>query len=185
MDTKQWNTFVNKSMAAYDMSGIIQQADEWFKQGIKYWKACGAIATSCAAPQTWLETAGGVSKTMESSLNEWTRTYGLGRNSALEEDLAAHKRQAKKTDAALQKIKKEKATLKRSLTLKEKKLKGQRAELDQQQKLLRQKEKEIKTLQAKIKAQAERLNKLEAAGKKGAKPAAPSKAGAPVTRAGK
>jgi hypothetical protein len=33
MDTKQWNTLVNESIAACDMSGIIQQADEWFKQG--------------------------------------------------------------------------------------------------------------------------------------------------------
>ena len=101
--------------------------------------------------------------------------YGLGRDTTLEKDLSAHKRQAKKTDAALQKIKKEKATLKRTLTLKEKTLKAQRADLDQYQKRLREKEKEIQTLQAKVKVQAERLIKLEATGKKRAEPAAPSK----------
>jgi DNA repair exonuclease SbcCD ATPase subunit len=175
MDTKQWNTLVNESIAACDMSDIIQQADEWFKQGFEYWKAWGAIASFYAAPQTWLEAAGGVPKTMDNYLKDWTRMYGLGRDSALEKDLAAHKRQAKKIDAALQKIKKEKATLKRTLTLKEKTLKAQRADIDQYQKRLREKEKEIQTLQAEVKVQAERLIKLEATGKKGAESSAPSK----------
>jgi DNA repair exonuclease SbcCD ATPase subunit len=255
MDTKKWNTLVNESMAAYDMSGIIQSADDWFKQGFEYWKACGEIASSYAAPQTWLETAGGAAKTMENYFKDWTEGYGWGRNTALEEDLAAHKRQAIKTEAALQKIKKEKATLKRTLTLKEKTLKAKGTELDQHkkdlrekkkeiqtlkssltltektlkaqgteldqhkidmrgnqkeiqtlkrsltltektlkargaeleqnQKRLREKEKEIQTLQAKVKVQSERLVSLEAAGKKVAKPAAPSKAGAAVPKSGK
>ncbi len=146
MDTKKWNTLVNESMAAYDMSGIIRKADDWFKQGFDYWKACGEIASSYAAPQTWLETAGGAAKTMENYFKDWTEGYGWGRNTALEEDLAAHKRQAIKTEAALQKIKKEKATLKRALTVKEKTLKTQGTELDQHKKDLREKKKEIQTL---------------------------------------
>ncbi len=146
MDTKKWNTLVNESMAAYDMSGIIRKADDWFKQGFEYWKACGEIASSYAAPQTWLETAGGAAKTMENYFKDWTEGYGWGRNTALEEDLAAHKRQAIKTEAALQKIKKEKATLKRALTVKEKTLKTQGTELDQHKKDLREKKKEIQTL---------------------------------------
>ncbi len=219
MDTKQWNTLINESMAAYEMSGIIQRADDWFKQGFEYWKACGEIASSYAAPQTWLETAGGVSKTMEIYLKGWAGGYGWGRNTALEEDLAAQKQQAIKAEAALQKIKKEKATFKRTLTLKEKTLKAkgteldthkknlhqkkkeiqtlkrtltlrektlktQGAELEQNQKRLREKEKEIQTLQAKVKVQGERLNKLEAAGQKGANPAAPSKSVAAVMKSG-
>ena len=151
MDTKQWNTLINESMAAYEMSGIIQRADDWFKQGYEYWKACGEIASSYAAPQTWLETAGGVSKTMEIYLKGW------GRNTALEEDLAAQKRQAIKAEAALQKIKKEKATLKRTLTLKEKTLKTQGTELETLKNNLREKKKEIQTLKHTLSRMEENL----------------------------
>ena len=101
MVTKQWNRFANESIAAYDMSHIFQQADEWFKQGVDYWKACGTIASSYAAPHTWLETTGSVSKTVESYLEGWASIYGLGRDTAIEEDLAVLRRQTQKTDETL------------------------------------------------------------------------------------
>lgn len=157
MDTKQWNTLINESMAAYEMSGMIQRADDWFKLGFEYWKACGEMASSYAAPLKWLDTAGGVSKTMENYLKDWTGGYGWGRNTAIEEDLAAHKRQAIKTEAALQKIKKEKATLKRTLTLKEKTIKAQGTELDQHKKDLRENKKEIQTLKSTLTQMEEKL----------------------------
>lgn len=181
METKQWNALLNESIAACDMSGVLQQADNWFNQGFDYLKACNAFASSYAAPQKWLETADGVSKTMAHYVKDWARIYGLGRGTALDETMAAQKT----IDAALKKIQAEKADLKRTLSQRDKTLETQRDEIVQQKNRLGEKEKEIETLQAKVKAQAERLILLEAASKKETKPAARPQTGATVPPAGK
>ncbi len=185
MENKQWNALLNESVAACDMTGVLEQADSWFNQGFDYLRACSALASSYAMPQTWLESADGVSQTMQRFAKDWARIYGLGPDTARDDALAAVSQEKKTFEAALKKIKTEKATLKRALTQKEKKIKAQRIEMDKHKNRLDQKDKEIESLQAKVQSQAERLILMEAAGKRVAKTDQRSKAGATVPPAGK
>ncbi len=180
MATTQWQALMRETIAACDMTGVLQQADDWLKQGVDYWRAWNAYASSYGDPQNWLETADGISKTLSNCLQDWTCLYGLMPASSAQADTAKLEEFKKTADAQLAEIKKERAALKRNLTLKERTLQSQLDDLKKQGDLVRKQETEIDTLQAKVKSQAERLLLLEAAAKNHAKPAAQPVAGATV-----